>query len=268
MSVIATPTERRIFYDDVGTGPALLLLPGGVGSRRGIYTPLIEALASHHRVIAMDHRDSGESEPEADYYTVADLAGDAVALLDALEIPRIHILSHSFSGLVALQLALDHPDRIDRMVLISTFAQGDQGHRAGDPLPPPDAWWDDDPVEWVRRAIVGGVGPKARNRLTDTEITALAELERGNRATWSSVLHRRAAGAAVDFSDALPCIAAPTLVLHGDVDALVTANWATALAEGIANARLVMLPGVGHIPWVEQPGEATSVVRDFLGAAA
>lgn len=267
MSVICTANERRMFYDEIGTGPALLLLPGGVGSRRGIYTPLIDALASHHRVIAMDHRDSGESEPETDYYTVADLANDAVALLDALGITRTHILGHSFSGLVALQAALDHPDRIGRMVLINTFTQGDQGHRAGDPMPPPAGWWDDDPVQWVRRALAGAVGPEARNRLTDTDLMILAEMERGNRATWSSVLHRTAAGAAVDFSDALPHVAVPTLVLHGDADVLVTTDRAMALAEGVPDARLVMLSGVGHFPWVENPDKAISAILEFVGAA-
>lgn len=83
----------------------------------------------------MDNRDSGESELETDYYSVSDLAGDAIALLDALGITRTHIMGHSFSGLVALQMALDQRDRVDRMVLISTFAEGDQGHRAGEPAP-------------------------------------------------------------------------------------------------------------------------------------
>jgi pimeloyl-ACP methyl ester carboxylesterase len=63
MSVIRTSTGRHIFYDDFGAGPGLLMIPGGVGSRRGIYTPLIEALISPLRVIAMDNRDSGESGP-------------------------------------------------------------------------------------------------------------------------------------------------------------------------------------------------------------
>jgi pimeloyl-ACP methyl ester carboxylesterase len=141
MSAIRTSTGRRIFYDDVGAGPALLMIPGGVGSRRGIYTPLIEALISRHRVITMDNRDSGESELETDYYTVSDLADDAVALLDALGITHIHLLGYSFSGLIALQMALDHPDRVDRMVLISASARGEQGHRAGEPAPPPADWW-------------------------------------------------------------------------------------------------------------------------------
>lgn len=265
MSVIRTATGRRIFYDDLGAGSALLMIPGGVGFRRGIYTPLIEVLTSLHRVIAMDNRDSGESEPEADYYSVSDLAGDAVALLDALGITRTHIVGHSFSGLVALQVALDQRDRVDRMVLISTFARGDQGHRAGEPAPPPAGWWDDDPVEWAQRAVSGSVGPDCQGRLTDEELTAFAEMERGNRATWSSVLRRTAAGEVADFSRLLPQVAAPTLVVHGDADALVATVRVVTMAEGIPDARPVMLPGVGHLPWFEQPGESTGAILNFLG---
>lgn len=264
MSEITTATGRSIFYDDTGDGYPLLMLPGGVGSRRGIYTSLIEALTSHHRVIAMDHRDSGESEPEPDYYTLVDLANDAVALLDALGIARAHTMGHSFSGLVALQLALDHKARVNCMVLMSTFAQGDQGHRAGDPPLPPADWWDNDLVEWMQRALREMAGSNYRNRLTDTEVKALAELERDNRATWSSVLHRMAAGGATDFSDSLPQIAAPTLVIHGDADPLVTSERALTLSEGIQDARLIRLPGVGHVPWLEQPDEVTNAILDFL----
>lgn len=91
-------------------------------------------------------------------------------------------------------------------------------------------------------------------------------MERGNRATWSSVLRRTAAGGATDFSHLLPQVAAPTLVVHGDADVLVATDRAVTLAEGIPDARLVMLPGIGHLPWLEQPGEAISVILDFLGS--
>lgn len=89
-------------------------------------------------------------------------------------------------------------------------------------------------------------------------------MERGNRATWSGVLRRTAAGGVADFSRLLPQIAAPTLILHGDTDALVVTNRAVTMAEGIPDARLVMLPGVGHLPWLEQPGEVTGAILNFL----
>jgi 3-oxoadipate enol-lactonase len=266
MSVIRTSTGRHIFYDDFGAGPALLMIPGGVGSRRGIYTPLIEALISPFRVIAMDNRDSGESGPETDYYSVPDLAGDAIALLDALGVRHTHVLGHSFSVFILLEMALGYPDRIDRMVLISASAVGEQGHRPDESPPPPADWWNDDPVEWVRRALPGAVGPDYQRRLTDETLTAIAEMERGNRATWSSVLRRTAAGGDADFSHLLSEVAAPTLVLHGDQDIVVPPANARLLSSGIPNARLVMLPGVGHLPWLEQPDEVTSTILDFLGS--
>jgi 3-oxoadipate enol-lactonase len=267
MSAIRTSTGRRIFYDDFGAGPALLMIPGGVGSRRGIFTPLIEALISRHRVITMDNRDSGESELETNYYSVSDLADDAVALLDALCVTHTRVLWYSFSGFIALQMALDHPDRIDRMILISASARGEQGHRAGEPAPPPADWWDDDRVEWVRRAVSGAVGPDYQGRLAEEELSAIAELERGNRATWSSVLHRTAAEGDTDFSHVLPRVAAPTLVVHGDQDRVMPPEEAQLLSAGIPNAHLVMLPGVGHFPWLEQPDKAISAILDFLGSA-
>lgn len=132
-------------------------------------------------------------------------------------------------------------------------------------MPPPAGWWDDDPVEWARHAISGSLGSDHQGRLTDEELSALAEMERGNRATWSSVLRRTAAGGVADFSRLLPQVAVPTSIVHGDADALVATDRAVTLAEGIPDARLVMLPGAGHLPWLEQPGEGIGTILNFLG---
>src|SRR5688572_27336729 len=113
MSDIRTATGRRISYDESGTGPPILLIPGQGGYRRGCLTWLADTLASRFRVVAMDNRDAGESEPETEYYGLRDMAGDAAALLDALGIDRAHILGHSMGVAIALQLALDHPARVD-----------------------------------------------------------------------------------------------------------------------------------------------------------
>src|SRR5687768_3988018 len=104
MSHIRTATGRRIFYDESGSGPPVLLIPGQGGYRRGCLIWLAEALASRFRVVAMDNRDAGESEPETDYYGFGDMAGDANALLDALDIDQAHVLGHSLGASIALQL--------------------------------------------------------------------------------------------------------------------------------------------------------------------
>ena len=118
MSAIRTATGRHIYYDDIGEGPPILLLAGWSGYRRSFLASLPTAIAARFRTVAMDHRDAGESDPEPEYYTAADMADDVVALLDALGIARAHVMGGSMGGTVALQLALDHPDRVDHLILL------------------------------------------------------------------------------------------------------------------------------------------------------
>ena len=267
MSDIRTTTGRRIYYDEAGTGPPLLLIPGQSGDRRGCLAWLAAALAPGFRVVAMDNRDAGESEPESGYYRLADLAGDVAALLDALGIARAHVLGHSLGGKIALQCALDHPARLARLVLVSTAADGEPSHRAGDQLPPPDAWWTDDPVERMRRLLPAIVGPDYRARMGEAEAAAIAEPERGNRATWAGTMRQEAAIAGHNLPARLGDIRTPTLVIHGDEDGLLASERGRALADGIPDARLLALPGIGHLPWVERPEEVIGAIVDFLGEA-
>lgn len=268
MSHIRTASGRRIFYDESGTGSPVLLIPGLGGYRRGCLIWLAEAVAPHCRVVAMDNRDAGESEPETEYYGLADMAGDAVALLDALGIDRAHVLAHSMGSAIALQLALDHPTRVDRLVLVSPAVDGEPGHRAGEPLPPPDAWWVDDPVERGRRVLPEVVGPDYRARMSEADVAAIAALERGNRTTWAGMMRREAAAAGDDMIlSRIAEIRTPALVIHGDADVPVPLEQAQALAAGIPGARLVVLPGVGHRPWVERPEPTTGAILSFLSAA-
>jgi len=266
MSKVRTSTERSIYYDDVGDGLPILVLAGMTGDRRGSQTLLTETLRSHHRVVAMDLRDSGESDPEPDYYSMSDLAGDAADLLDALDIASGHVLGISLGGAVALQLCLDHPQRVDRLVLMSTFANGGTGHRAGDPPPPPVHFWTDDPVERVRRLLPFAVGPSYRDRLTDAELETFAQMERSNRATWESAMRQQATQSDLDLRRRLGDIASAALVIHGDVDPFVSLDRANMLASGIPNARMLALRGVGHLPWLEQRDVVESAILDFLAA--
>ncbi len=259
MAEVRTPAGRRIFYDDVGSGPSLLLLTGPSVGRRFV-GPMLEHLAARCRLVAMDNRDAGESDPEATYYTMADLAGDAVALLDALRIQRSHVLGLSMGGRIALQLALDHPMRVDRLVLVSTPLHDEGGHRPGEPLPAPEDWWIDDPVERVRRFLPAMVGPRDRARLTDAEVEAAAERDRGNRITWAGLLRQTAAAADQDIGDAV----APTLVIHGERVAVAPLADGQALAASIPGADLLVLPEAGHAILFEQANEMTRAILDFL----
>jgi 3-oxoadipate enol-lactonase len=267
MSHIQTPTGRRIYYDESGTGPPLLLIPGWGGDRRGCLIWLAEAFAPYFRVVAMDNRDAGESDPETTYYTLADMAGDAVGLLEALGIDRSHVLGHSMGAAIALQLALNHPTRVDRLVLLSPGVGGEPGHRAGEPLPPPDAWWVDDPVERMHRVLPHGVGPDYRAQMSEADMAGIAKLERGNRTTWAGMMRQEAATGGDELLSRLAEIRTPTLVIQGNADVPVPPEKAQALAVSIPGARFVGLPGVGHLPWVESPDATIGAVVSFLTEA-
>lgn len=259
-----TSTGRQIHHDDVGSGPPLLLITGQGAPRKGILKGLPASVAARFRIIAMDNRDAGESEPESGYYSMADLAGDAVALLDALGVARAHVLGVSLGGMIALQMALDHPGRVDHLMLMSTSALGEDGHRAGEPMPPPAEWWIDDPVARWGSIAPHLVGPAYRSALTDAVLGALTEPERGNRATWEGVMRQQAAQTGLDLRNRLAEVQAPTLVIHGALDPGVPPEHAEVLAAGIPGARLVVLPGAGHVVMVEQPDQVAAEMLDFL----
>jgi pimeloyl-ACP methyl ester carboxylesterase len=167
--------------------------------------------------------------------------------------------------MVALQLALDSPEYLDRLILVSTVARGTQDNGAREPFPPPAPWWVEDPVERVRRTLPHLVGAEYLAGLDDAEAESIAASYRGNRVTWAGMLRQSAALANHDLQPRLGEVRAPTLVVHGEADALVPAEQGVVLASGIPGARLLALPGVGHFPWVERPGEVFEVMLSFLG---
>jgi pimeloyl-ACP methyl ester carboxylesterase len=267
MSQALTPSGRRIPYSEFGAGRPLLLIPGQSGDRRGCLVWLATDLSRHFHVITMDNRDAGENEPETDYYDLTDLASDAVLLLDALGIERSHILGHSMGGKIALQMALDAPERVDRLVLVSSSLFASPGHRVGEPMPDAEAWWGADPVERFQRFLPELVGPAFRDQLDDAMTMRIAELEQDNRATWQGAMRHWAAAGPHDLTDQLGRIQSPTLVIHGDADDIVSFDRAEALVAGIPDVQLLTLEGVGHLPWVERPGLVAPAIIDFLHGA-
>jgi pimeloyl-ACP methyl ester carboxylesterase len=152
---------------------------------------------------------------------------------------------------------------------MSPSVGGEPEHRAGEPMPPPAAWWVDDPVERTRRVLPIVVGQDYRSRLGDADVAAIAALERGNRTTWAGMMRREAAAAEDDqILSRLADIYSPVLVIHGDADVSVPLAHAQELAAGIPDARLIVLPGVGHRPWIESPEASFGAILDFLTAPA
>src|SRR5688572_20840981 len=111
---------QELYYEVHGEGPPLVLVMG-IGYDSTLWTlGQVPALSQRFQVVIFDNRDAGRSSRATSAYTIADMADDTVALMDALDIEKSHVCGLSMGGMIAMELALRHPGRVDHMILSGT----------------------------------------------------------------------------------------------------------------------------------------------------
>lgn len=239
--------------------PAVLLIGGAAASMDYWEDGFCAGLADGRRhVIRYDTRDTGRSvgyPPGSPGYTFPDLVTDALGILDALGVGRAHLVGISMGGVIVQRLAVDHPDRVASLTLISTSLDGADRSELPPPAvelraafadPPPDPDWSDraaviDHLVAGERLFVGaGVFDEPHVRDLATRV-----LDRTNDIAAAQTNHWTLDGGD-PAGPRLNGITAPALILHGTVDPLFPLGHAEALARAIPTARLVPLDGVGH----------------------
>jgi pimeloyl-ACP methyl ester carboxylesterase len=256
-----------LYYELHGSGQPVVLIPG-LGYDGWMWHKMIPGLAERLQVISIDNRGSGQSAKPPGPYTAQMLAADVVGLLDAFDLPKAHIVGHSMGGFVAQALAIDYPDRVDRLVLSATNFGGPRHI----PITPPAmAVLTDvsgDPVERLRRGIVVSTAPGFAERnpqLIDDWLAYRVQHPidpAGYQAQLAIGLGLLSEAAA--FENRLGGVAAPTLVLFGENDAVVPPGNAELLAAKLPNARIEILPNAGHFFPFEAPEEANRAITRFL----
>ena len=266
MPTIAT-NGINLYYELHGSGPALVLIPG-LGYNGWMYSHMIPGLAEHFQVISIDNRGSGLSDKPAGPYTAQMLAADVIGLLDAFDLPKAHIVGHSMGGFIAQALAIDYPDRVDRLVLSATNFGGP--HHV--PITPPAmAVLTDvsgDPIERLRRGIVISTAPgfaEANPEFIESWVQYRVQHPidpAGYQAQLAIGLGLLSEAAS--FEHKLGRVTAPTLVLFGEHDAVVPPGNAELLAARLPNARVEILPNAGHVFPFETPEAANQAITRFL----
>lgn len=244
-----------------GAGEHAVVLLHGLGGDVDFWSDVMSPFGEHLRVIAIDLRGSGGTPSTPGGHTVDDLADDVCAVLDDEGISRASLVGFSMGGLVAQSLAARHPERVDRLVLASTYRT--IGPRARLFLDGIEALVRDGATD---RRIFELVGPWlfSSTYLADPRNLAALEFPEGvEEQAGEDWLFQYAANRAFD-GRSLSTIAAPTLVLGGTDDALVPAADIRELAESIPGARLVMLPDAGHLINVEARDAFVHEIVDFL----
>jgi pimeloyl-[acyl-carrier protein] methyl ester esterase len=270
MPTLETEPGVRIHYEDLGAGAPVLLVHGW-SLASGIFADLAAGLVrAGRRVIAPDLRGHGRSTPAADGSFAAH-ARDLAALAGALELERTAVVGWSMGGQVALEAWTSLAGRAGALVLLSAtprFTVGD-GWPHGLPAQAVEVLAHRvrrDPGRALARFFDDLFAPGERQGATRDRAAALrAALPAPDPA---SALAGLAALAAADHRPALPTVRVPALVIHGEADPICLAGAARAAAAALPAARLALLDGAGHAPFLSRPAEVERLVAGFLREAA
>jgi pimeloyl-ACP methyl ester carboxylesterase len=258
---IGLSTGVRLRYAEQGdpAGAPVILLHGYTDSWFS-FSRVLPEMPGDWRVLALDQRGHGDSERPGDGYALAALGADVIAFMDALELPRATLVGHSMGSLVAQQVALAAPDRVERLVLIGSattarnpvvFELAQALAELADPLP----------AEFVREFQIGTVHVMPPAEFMDEVVATSRRMPlRVWRALINGMLEteppRRIADRPI-----------PTLILWGEHDAIFSRSDQEALLDLLPGAELVEYKETGHAPHWERPERVARDLGRFLGDA-
>ena len=250
----------RLFYEDRGAGPPLLLMHGLMMDHT-MLDGVVDDL-SHHRSLTPDLRGHGRSEHRTEERSLWDLMEDQVALLDSLGIERAVWGGASVAGPIALRAALRYPERVAGLVLISTQAGPEHPER----LPFYEAWAEEVADKgWTEDALNASAATNFGRRAPDA-------LREHWKARWRTQPHEevpsimRSLTRRESLLDELADVKAPAVVVYGEDDGVaLQREEVDMMVEGLPNViEFALIPEAGHSPTLEQPKETARVLARFL----
>jgi pimeloyl-ACP methyl ester carboxylesterase len=263
----------RLHYAASGSGKPLLLIPG-LGMDHTYYRLGVPALARRMQVLAVDPRDIGRSTKSPPPYCVEAWADDFAAMIDKLGLGPIHVLGSSLGGAIALALAQRHGGKLKSLIVVGGFSELDRATelnfrlrlRLIQKLGMSEEVADYMGLWTLTRKFINSDPGYATMRANQANIQA-------NSATsYSAFVEALLAWGRCQpgqerepkFTTLLGLIKLPTLVVTSDNDHLIPRELSDLIAARIAGAKLAVMPGAGHIPFMEQPDEAVRIVLEFI----
>jgi len=262
-----------LHYATSGAGEPILLIPG-LGLDHNYYRFGIPLLSRHLQVLALDPRGIGRSTKSPPPYTVEAWADDFAVMIDKLAFGPIHVLGSSLGGSMALALAQRHPGKLKSLIVVGGFSELDRATelnfrlrlRLIEKLGMSDEVADYMGLWTLTRKFINSDAGFATMRANQANIRA------NSAQSYSAFVEallkwgRCQPGQEREpkFTALLDSIKTPTLVVTSDNDHLIPKELSDLIAARIAGAKLIVMPGAGHIPFMEQPEEVVRIVLEFL----
>lgn len=256
-------SDLNIFYAERGQGEPLIFLNGLAGDHL-YWMGQLRAFSKHFRCLALDNRDTGQSSYAASAYTIPDLADDVAGVMARLDARPAHVVGLSLGGMIAQELALRHPGQVRSLFLTGTVGKS-------------DAWFS---------ATLDAYGC-IRRQVRDTSeffqvllpwLVSQRFFQDAERVDWLKAIlgqhphPQRMDGFFRQFEairghdtlDRLGSITCPVLVVAGEDDLIAPPRYARQIAERLPQARLEIMPGIGHAPPIEDPRGFNRLLEGFL----
>ena len=263
----------NLSYHTIGSGVPIVFIAGlGMDHMGWLYQ--IPDFQQHYQLILPDNRGMGQSTGSDDQYTTALMADDIAGLLTQLRIDNAHIIGSSMGGMIAQELALRHPEMVNKLLLCSTFAKHPEmitylkqglnqlGNRKKNDLS--DLHADSFTFGPVYDFFLKQVFDETYFKMHESMITNTLQRFIQQDLFVETFLKQLHAIFHHDTLDRLSQITADTLVLTGNNDRLVPTNCSKILAEKISKARLSVIDGATHVFHIEQPELFNHIIHSFL----
>jgi pimeloyl-ACP methyl ester carboxylesterase len=251
----------EIAYERVGEGPPLVFVHGAADDGR-VWQPQLAALADEFTVVAWDEPGAGRSSDVPADFGLADYANCLASLIEDLALGPAHVAGLSWGGTVVQELYRHHPALVATLILVDTYA-GWKGSLSEDEV----------------RVRVAGARQMLEAPVEEFDPTFPGLFAHGPPAEFMPLLEKIASDvrpaslrtqlpvmAAADHRDLLPHIAAPTLLIWGELDARSPLSVARQFEQTIPTAKLIVIPGCGHLSNLERPDVFNEAVRGFCRA--
>jgi pimeloyl-ACP methyl ester carboxylesterase len=253
----------RIYWDEQGTGAPILLIMG-LGYPSTMWHRTRPVLSPSYRTIAFDNRGVGRSDVPPGPYSIAGMASDAAAVLDASGVRTSHVFGISMGGMIAQEFALQYPSRVQSLILGCTAAGGPNAQRAE----PAALEMLKTTIQMSREQAIEASIPFIYDAATPRH---MIDEDIAQRRPWlpsqAGYLAQLQAILAWESFSRLTQITAPTLVIHGKTDRLIPPGNGEMIAARIPGAQFVSLERAGHLFFTDQTQAAHNEILAFLSSS-